>query len=59
MMETMDMENLTTKSMDKAARMMKSAAARLRRKEKKEVRQERLENFYAKMRRLRKRNVHD
>lgn len=42
--------------MNRGIRMMKSAAARLRRKEKKEIRNERTENFFAKMRRIRKHN---
>lgn len=59
MMVTMVKEKRMTKSMDKGARLMKSAAARLRRREKKGVRSERLENFYSKLRRMKKRNVHD
>lgn len=54
MMATMVKEKLTMKSMDKGVRLMKSAAARLRRREKKGVRSERLENFFSKMRRLKK-----
>lgn len=59
MMATTVKEKLTMKSMDKGVRLMKSAAARLRRREKKGVRSERLENFYSKLRRMKKRNVHD
>jgi len=46
------------KNMNRGIRMMKSAAARLRRKEKKEIRNERTENFFAKMRRIRKHIKH-
>jgi len=47
------------KNMGRGIRMMKSAAARLRRRENKKVVKERQENFYSKMRRLRKKNVHN
>jgi len=47
------------KNMNRGIRMMKSAAARLRRRENKKVIKERQENFYSKMRRLRKKNVHN
>jgi flagellar biosynthesis/type III secretory pathway chaperone len=47
------------KNMSRGIRMMKSAAARLRRRENKKVIKERQENFYSKMRRLRKKNVHN
>ena len=43
--------------MDRGIRIMKSAAARLRRKEKKEIKNERIQNLYSKMRRLRKKNT--
>lgn len=43
--------------MNRGIRMMKSSAARLRRKEKKEIRNERTQNLYSKMRRLRKKNT--
>ena len=59
MMETTAKEKPMIKSMDRGIRLMKSAAARMRRKEKKAIRQERVENFYSKLRRLRKRNVHN
>jgi len=42
--------------MDKAERMHRSTFARLRRQEVKKVIQERTENFYSKMRRLRKKS---
>ena len=47
------------KNMSRGIRMMKSATARLRRRENKKVVKERQENFYSKMRRLRKKNVHN
>lgn len=59
MMETTAKEKPMIKSMDRAIRIMKSSAARMRRKEKKNIRQERTDNLYSKLRRMRKRNVHN
>jgi Sec-independent protein translocase protein TatA len=54
---TMELIRSMIKSMNRGIRMMKSAAARIRRKEKKEIRNERTQNLYSKMRRLRKKNT--
>lgn len=54
MMETMEKERLMIKNMGRATRIMKSAAARLRRKQTKEVIRERTENLYSRFRRMRK-----
>jgi len=54
MTEIMEKARSMIKNMDKGIRMMKSAAARLRRKQRKKVIQERTENLYARLRRVRK-----
>jgi len=54
MMETMGKARSMIKNMDRGIRMMKSAAARFRRKNRKKVIEERTENLYAKLRRARK-----
>ena len=54
MMGTMVKEKAMIKNTSRGIRMMKSAAARLRRKEKKEVIEERTENLYSRLRRLRR-----
>ena len=53
-MATMGKARSMIKSMDRGIRMMKSAGARLRRKERKKVIAERTDNLYARLRRLRK-----
>ena len=54
MMETMGKERNMIKNMGRGIRMMKSAAARVRRKTKKGIVNERTENLYSTMRRLRR-----
>ena len=54
MMVTMEKARSMIKNMDRGIRMMKSAAARFRRKQRKKVIQERTDNLYAKLRRMRK-----
>jgi hypothetical protein len=59
MMVTMERVRNMIKSMNRGIRIMKSAAARLRRRSTKKVVNQRLINKYSKLRRLRKKNVHN